>query len=327
MKRREVIRILGGAAVSWPLAGRAQQPAMSAIGLLSARTPEADAPFLATFRRGLNEGGYIEGKNVAIELRWGGGVYDRLPALAQELVRRQVALIVTFGGTGAARAAKAATTVIPIAFAIGDDPVKFGLVDSLSRPGGNLTGVTNFSGELAAKQLGLLRTLAPAAVLIAMLVNPSEPAAESQVERAQAAAQAIGQQLLVLRAGTESDIDVAFATLVAQRAGALLLGANPFFAVRKNQLVALASRHAVPTLYWRSELARAGGLMSYGSYPIETYRHLGDYAARILKGEKPANMPILQPIRFELVINLKTAKALGVTIPPSVLALADEVIE
>jgi ABC-type uncharacterized transport system substrate-binding protein len=325
MKRRDFITLLGGAA-AWPIAANAQQ-AMPVIGLFSVRTAEFDAPLLAAFRRGLNEGGYIEGKNVAIELRWGGGAFERLPALAQELVRRQVALIVTFGGTAAARAAKEATTVIPIAFAVGDDPVKFGLVASLNRPGGNLTGVTNFYGELAAKQLGLLRTLAPTAALIAMLVNPDEPAAESQVEQAQAAAQAIGQRLLVLRAGTEHDIDVAFAALVERRAGALLLGANPFFAVRKNQLFALASRHAVPTLYWRSELARAGGLMSYGSYPIETYRHLGDYAARILKGEKPANLPILQPTRFELVINLKTAKALGLTIPPSVLALADEVIE
>jgi putative tryptophan/tyrosine transport system substrate-binding protein len=326
MKRREFIAGLGAATV-WPVMARAQQQAMPVIGLFSVRTAEFDAPLLAAFRRGLNEGGYIEGKNVAIELRWGGGAFERLPALAQELVRRQVALIVTFGGTAAARAAKEATTVIPIAFAVGDDPVKFGLVASLNRPGGNLTGVTNFYGELAAKQLGLLRTLAPTAALIAMLVNPDEPAAESQVEQAQAAAQAIGQQLLVLRAGTEHDIDVAFAALVDRRAGALLLGANPFFAVRKNQLFALASRHAVPTLYWRSELARAGGLMSYGSYPIETYRHLGDYAARILKGEKPANLPVLQPTRFELVINLKTAKALGLTIPPSVLALADEVIE
>jgi putative ABC transport system substrate-binding protein len=326
MRRREFIAGLGVATV-WPVMARAQQPVMPVIGLFSVRTAEFDAPLLAAFRRGLNEGGYIEGKNVAIELRWGGGAFERLPALAQELVRRQVALIVTFGGTAAARAAKEATTVIPIAFAVGDDPVKFGLVASLNRPGGNLTGVTNFYGELAAKQLGLLRTLAPTAALIAMLVNPDEPAAESQVEQAQAAAQAIGQRLLVLRAGTEHDIDVAFAALVERRAGALLLGANPFFAVRKNQLFALASRHAVPTLYWRSELARAGGLMSYGSYPIETYRHLGDYAARILKGEKPANLPILQPTRFELVINLKTAKALGLTIPPSVLALADEVIE
>jgi putative ABC transport system substrate-binding protein len=326
MRRREFMAFAGGAVV-WPHVARAQQPAMPVIGLFSVRTAEFDAPLLAAFRRGLNEGGYIEGKNVAIELRWGGGAFERLPALAQELVRRQVALIVTFGGTAAARAAKEATTIIPIAFAIGDDPVKFGLVASLNRPGGNLTGVTNFYGELAAKQLGLLRALAPTAGLIAMLVNPDEPAADSQVEQAQAAAQAIGQQLLVLRAGTERDINVAFAALVERRAGALLLGANPFFAVRKNQLFALASRHAVPTLYWRSELARAGGLMSYGSYPIETYRHLGDYAARILKGEKPANLPILQPTRFELVINLKTAKALGLTIPPSVLALADEVIE
>jgi putative ABC transport system substrate-binding protein len=326
MNRRGFIAGLGAATV-WPVMARAQQQAMPVIGLFSVRTAEFDAPLLAAFRRGLNEGGYIEGKNVAIELRWGGGAFERLPALAQELVRRQVALIVTFGGTAAARAAKEATAIIPIAFAVGDDPVKFGLVASLNRPGGNLTGVTNFYGELAAKQLGLLRTLAPTAALIAMLVNPDEPAAESQVEQAQAAAQAIGQQLLVLRAGTEHDIDVAFAALADRRAGALLLGANPFFAVRKNQLFALASRHAVPTLYWRSELARAGGLMSYGSYPIETYRHLGDYAARILKGEKPANLPVLQPTRFELVINLKTAKALGLTIPPSVLALADEVIE
>ncbi len=282
---------------------------------------------LAEFRRGLREAGYVEGANVTIEFRWAAGEFDRLPGLAEDLVRRRVALLVTSGGTASARAAKAATTAIPIVFSIGDDPVRFGLVASLNRPGGNITGVTNFYGALAAKQLELLRELVPKAGVIAVLVNPDEPAAETQVTHAEAAAGEIAQQLLVLRARTEHEINSAFTTLAQHRAGALLLGANPFFATRANQVVGLAARQALPTMYWRSELAKAGGLMSYGASPAEMYRHAGVYAGRILKGEKPADLPVVQPARFELVINLKTAKALGLDVPATLIARADEVIE
>ena len=316
MKRREFITLIGGAAATWPLAARAQQPAMPIIGFLGVRTPEFDAGMLAKFRRGMSEQGYAEGTNVTIDFRWAGGQFDRLPALAEELVRRQVSLLVTSGGTASARAAKAATTAIPIVFAIGDDPVEFGLVASLNRPGGNITGVTNFYGALAAKQLGLLRELAPKVDVIAVLVNPNEPASGSQVRDAEAAAHEVGQQLVIHKATTERDIDAAFATFLEQRAGALLLGANPFFATRANQLFALAARYRLPTMYWRSELAKAGGLMSYGANPNDGYRQAGVYAGRILKGEKPADLPVVQPTKFEFVINLKTAKALGLDVPP-----------
>jgi putative ABC transport system substrate-binding protein len=326
MRRRQFIRLSGGVAI-WPLAASAQRQAIPTIGLLAARTPEFDAPLLDGFLRGLNETGYFEGKNVAIDYRWAEGHFDRLPALAEELVRKQVALIATFGGTAAVRAAKAATSSIPIVFAIGDDPVKFGLVANLNHPGGNITGGTNFFGELAAKQLGLLRTLVPSASVIAVLANPDEPAGEHQIADAQAAANSSGQELIVLRASTVSEIDVAFASLVQHHAGALLLGANPFFATRISQLTALAMRYDVPTMYWRRELAEAGGLISYGANPTELYPHIGRYAGRILAGGKPGELPVLQPTKIELVINLKAAKALGLTIPSTLLAVADEVIE
>jgi putative ABC transport system substrate-binding protein len=309
----------------------AQQPPLPAtlpvIGLLAVRTPKFDAPLVQAFKGGMSETGYFEDKNVMIDYRWAAGHFDRLPALAGELVQKQVALIVTFGGTASARAAKTATSSIPIVFAIGDDPVKFGLVTNLSRPEGNITGATNFYGELAAKQLGLLRDLAPSAAVMAIMANPNEPAGESQISDAQAAAKSIGQELIVFRASTESEIETAFTNLVQQHAGALLLGANPFFVTRIGQIVSLANRYAVPTMYWRRELVEAGGLISYGASPTEIYSVVGRYAGRILTGVKPADLPVQQPTKFELVINLNSAKSLGLTISPSLLATADDVIE
>jgi putative tryptophan/tyrosine transport system substrate-binding protein len=327
MRRREFITLLGSAAAAWPLAARAQQPAMPVVGYLSARNAETDVPMVAAFRQGLHDNGYVEGKNVAIEFRWGEGQYDRLPAIAKELVRRHVDVIVTSGGEITALAAKAETAKIPIVFNVGNDPVRFGLVASLSRPGGNLTGVTSFGSTLGTKQLGFLRELVPTAKIVAVLMNPKEPYSEAFTGEVQKAASAIGQQIIVLQASTERDIDSAFADLIKQRVGALLIASGPFFLIRKDQLVALATHHAVPVLYYRREFIEAGGLISYGSTTVEGYRQMGDYTGRILKGEKPAVLPVLQPTKFELVINLKTAKALGLTILPMLLARADEVIE
>jgi putative tryptophan/tyrosine transport system substrate-binding protein len=327
LRRREFITLLGGAAAAVPIAARGQQSRIPVIGFLGIRTPEFDAAMLAEFRQGLREQGYAEGTNVSIDFRWARGQFDRLPTLADDLVRQGVALLVTSGGTAAARAAKSATATIPIVFSIGDDPVQFGLVASLGRPGGNITGVTNFYGALASKQLGLLRELVPKADVIAVLVNPNEAASESQIKDAETAAREIGQQLIVFKAASKPEIDAAFTTLVQQRAGALLLGANPFFATRADRLFALTARHSMPAMYWRSELAKAGGLMSYGAIPGPQYRQTGVYAGRILKGARPTDLPIVQPSKFELVINLKTAKALGLDVPPTLLARADEVIE
>jgi putative ABC transport system substrate-binding protein len=328
IRRRRFIGLLGGAA-AWPLAARAQQSGkpIPTIGYFSARSPETDALYLAAFRRGLAETGHAEGRNVAIEFRWANGRYDLLPELAQDLVRRQVAVVVTSGGELPASAAKSATSTIPILFVGGRDPVRTGLVSSLNRPGGNVTGVVTFLESLTTKLLGLLRDLVPSAGTIAFLINPSEPTAELQIRDVQAAARSVGQPLVVLPAATEGDIDSAFEALVRQRVGALIVGVGPYYITRTDQLVGLAARYALPTIYFRREFAAAGGLMSYGSSAPEAYHQLGIYAGRILKGERPADLPVVQSARFELVINLRTARTLGLAVPPGLMAIADEVIE
>jgi ABC-type uncharacterized transport system substrate-binding protein len=326
VKRREFIAMLGGAAAAWPLVARAQQK-MPVIGLLSSRSPAVDTPLIAVIRQSLNETGLVEGQNVALDYRWAEGQYDRLAGLAADLVRRQVAVIVTMGGEVSALAAKAASATIPIVFAAGGDPVRSGLVTSVHRPGGNITGVSTLIFELEPKRLGLMRELRPNATTIAVLVDPNSPNAEMQVNDIQAAARGVGGEITILNASTIRDIDAAFVRLVEMRADALLVVANPIFFNRTAQLVVLAARHAIPTVYSRREFTAAGGLMSYGPNINDSYRLLGVYAARILKGEKPGDLPIQLPTKFELVINLSTAKALGIEVPPTLLARADEVIE
>jgi putative tryptophan/tyrosine transport system substrate-binding protein len=325
MRRRELMLLLGGAAISWPRALRAQQKAMPVIGYLGAGSPGPSAPFVAAFRKGLGESGYVEGQNVAIEYRFAEGRDDQLPALAADLVGRKVDVIVTFGG-GAPRAAKAASQTIPIVFAIGGDPIAIGLVASLARPGGNVTGVGWLGGELTSKRLELISELVPHARAIALLVNPNNPGA-SVVREMQEAARTKGVQLPILYAGTESEIDAAFASLVQGNADALVVPAEPFINSRRQQIVALAARHAVPAIYGIREYVAAGGLISYGASLTAVYRQAGVYAGTILKGAKPADLPVQQPTKFELVINLKTANALGLTVPQSMLIRADEVIE
>jgi putative tryptophan/tyrosine transport system substrate-binding protein len=324
MKRREMLLVLGGAMTA-ARALRAQQKTMPVIGYLGQTSPGLSASYMAAFREGLNESGYIEGQNVAIEYRWAEGSYDRLPGLAADLVGRKVDVIVT--GTPGIQAAKAATVTIPIVFLGGGDPVAAGLVASLARPGGNLTGVSSMSTELMPKRLELLSELVPQAAVIALLVNPNNPAAERIMRDVQEAARTKGVQLHILKAATEGEIDAAFATLVQQQAGALVVGGDPFFQGRREQFVALASRHGVPAIYVWREFAEAGGLISYGPSLTAANRLAGIYAGKILKGAKPADLPVEQPTRFELVVNLKTAAALGLTVPPSILARADEVIE
>jgi putative ABC transport system substrate-binding protein len=328
VRRRTFITLIGGAA-AWPLSMRAQQPAMSVIGYCSGRSPVSDVPMLSAFRQGLNETAYVEGRNVAIEFRWAEGRYDRLPELVHDLVRRKVAVIVTSGGEATAQAAKAATSTIPIVFNVGGDPVGAGLVASLSRPGGNLTGVSSISNTLMPKQFGLLSELAPKAVLVGALVSPENlgAMAEAYIAEIMSAGRADGRQTIILKANTDVDIDVAFEAFIQSRVQALPITAGPLFVTRMDRLVAFAARHALPAMYFRRELVDAGGLVSYASSTAEGYRQMGVYAARILKGEKPSELPVVQPTRFELVINLKTAKALGLTVPPTLLSTADEVIE
>ena len=327
MRRRQFITFLGGTAVTFPLAGRAQQPAMPVIGFLSAASAQGYAAPLAAFRLGLREEGYSEGQNVTIEYRWAEDQLDRLPTLAADLVRRRVAVIVVAGGTSTALAAKAATTTIPIVFAIGGDPVQAGLVASLGRPGANVTGVAQLSQVLITKRLELAHELVPKAAVIAFLLNPNNPNAEIRVRDVQEAAHTIGQQLRILYAGSEQQFDTAFATLVQEGIGALVVQNDPLFTNGRERLVALATRHAVPATYEYREFVLAGGLLSYGASVADTYHHVAIYTGRILKGAKPGDLPVEQPSKFDLVINLKTAKALGLAIPPTLLARADEVIE
>ena len=327
MRRRKFVQLAAAGAAGWPLAARAQQKAMPVIGFLSARSVGASAALVAAFREGLSETGYFESQNVAIEYRWAEGRYDQLPALAADLVGRKVDLIATSGGPPSAQAAKRATSTIPIIFVLGTDPVELGLVASLSQPGGNLTGFSMRMSELNAKRLELLSELVPQARVIALLVNSNYPGAERIMREVQEAARATGPQILILKAHTEGEIDAAFTTLVQRHADALIVGHDSFFDSRIEQFVALAGRHAVPTIYDQREFPDSGGLMSYGTRLKDIYRQLGIYAGRILKGEKPAHLPVQQPTTFELVINLKTAKALGLTVPPSLLVRADEVIE
>jgi putative tryptophan/tyrosine transport system substrate-binding protein len=326
VKRRSFITLLGATA-AWPLAARAQQPAMPVIGFLSGRSPDEAASAVDAFRQGLGEIGYIEGQNVTIEYRWAEGDYDRLPALAAELVARQVAVIAATGGEASGLAAKGATATIPIVFTMGGDPVELGLVVSLNKPGGNVTGVTFIVGDIATKRLGLLRQLVPNATTIAMLVNPSYPATSAEVRDVQAAARTIGLQIDLLTASTSREIDAALATFIRKRPDALFVGGDPFLLGQRDQIASLAAHHAVPTTYPQREYVDAGGLMSYGTSVPKGYPQAGVYTGRILRGAKPAELPVLQPTNLELAINLKTAKALGLDVPDKLLAIADEVIE
>jgi putative tryptophan/tyrosine transport system substrate-binding protein len=328
MRRREFISLLGGAAVAWPLAARAQQAKMPVIGFLGAESPDLFAPRLRAFQQGLKETGYVEGQNVAIEYRWANGQYDRLPALAVDLGGRGVAVIVALGSAPAALAAKAATTTIPIVFFNGGDPIQLGLVTSLNRPSGNVTGVSSLNVEVGPKRIELLHEVVPTASVMALLVNPTSPRlSESTTKDAQAASLTRGLQLHVLHASTERDFEAAFATMAQLRVGGLVIGPDAFFISRGEQLGGLALRHAMPAIFQYRSFAAAGGLMSYGSDPADSYRAAGIYTGRLLKGEKPADLPVQQSTRLELIINLKTAKALGLDVPRVLVARADEVIE
>ena len=327
MRRREFITLLGAAA-AWPLAVRAQQPAMPVIGFLNAQSPEAFAHRVRGFRQGLKEAGYVEGENVAIEYRWAEGRYDRLPALAAELVRRQVAVIAATGGAPSSLAAKAATATIPITFAVGEDPVRLGLVTSLARPGGNATGINFFNYELGEKRLEMLRTLVPGARRVAVLVNPANPTTTASTLRdMEPAARTMGLQIQIVEASTSGEINAAFATFKRDRIDALFLSPDGFFISRRVQIAILAARHAIPATFAQRDHVEAGGLMSYGTNIADAYRQIGVYTGRILKGAKPADLPVVQSTKFELVINHQTARMLGLTVPATLIATADEVIE
>jgi putative tryptophan/tyrosine transport system substrate-binding protein len=326
LRRRDFLTLIGGSAGALPLATHAQQAAMPIVGILDSSSASEYAPFLVAFREGLHEAGFIEGRNVAIEYRWAEGRYDRLPSLAAELVRIPVAVLVATGIT-AASAAKAATSTVPIVFNTGGDPVRFGLVASLNKPGGNVTGVASLGKVLVAKRFELFREVVPKANVVAFLVNPNNAVAALDTSDAQAAAATLGYKLIVVKASSAGEIDAAFATIAEQRGGGLLQQLDPFLQSRRDQLVELAARYALPAIYERRDFAMAGGLMSYGTSLRDALRLVGKYTGGLLKGEKPANLPVQQPTKFELVLNLRTAKALGLTVPPSLLATADEVIE
>jgi putative ABC transport system substrate-binding protein len=327
LKRREFVTLLGGAAAAWPLAARAQQAAVPVIGYLGAQSPAAFASRVTAFRQGLGETGYVEGRNVAIEFRWAEGQHDRLPALAAELVAGRVAVIVAPGGAPAAIAAKSATTTIPIVFEMGADPIAMGLVTSLNRPGGNLTGVSSLNVEVTPKRLEILREAIPTATVVAVLLNPTSPTADSQLRNLQEAARALALQLHVLHASTARDFDAVFASLLQLRASGLVVASDTFFATHSEQLAALTARHAVPAIHQSRDFTLAGGLMSYGGSFVESHRQAGVYTGRVLKGDKPADLPVQQVTKVELLINLKTAKALGVTFPLALSGRADQVIE
>jgi len=326
MRRREFITLLGGAVAS-PLAARAQQPALPVIGFMSGRSPEDSTHLVAAFRQGLAENGFVEGQTVAIEFRWADGDYDRLPALAADLVSRKVAVLVGVGGDVSAVVATKATRTIPVVFGMGGDPVKAGLVASFNRPGGNVTGYTVLTSEMESKRLGLMRELVPGVSLIGILVNPQLPATVQELADLEPAAKGVNQQLFVARADNDAELDTALASFVQQRVGAFLVTSAPFFDTRMNRIVSFAAQNRLPAIYQFREYAVAGGLISYGPNIVESYRNAGVYVGRILKGEKPADLPVLQPTNFDFVINMKTAKELGLTVPPTLLAEAGEVIE
>jgi putative tryptophan/tyrosine transport system substrate-binding protein len=327
IRRRDFITLLGGAAAAWPLAAHAQQSTMPVIGFLSGRSPGESESVEAAFRQGLKESGYAEGQNVHIAFRWAEGRYDRLPALVASLVDIRVAVIAAAGGQAVSLAAKAATSTIPIVFVSGEDPVKLGLVATLNRPGGSATGVSMFLSEMEAKRFALLHELVPTATMIGVIVNPSSPSIDTQLREINSAARALGRQIQIVNATNERELDAAFASLAQSKAGALLIAANAYFTSRRDQIVALAAQRAIPAIYDQREFPMAGGLVSYGTNLSDSYRLMGVYTGKILKGEKPTDLPVQRSTKFELVINLKTAKALGLDVPPALSARADEVIE